>query len=258
MKGDTRTSSRRSTGERQACRSTTRSSRKSTYARAAEEVHNGYFSIDKKGGWTDTEENNQANRDNAERAYNLIMKEKEKLLSFETPLEVYLLPLCIAGGLGQPQHLPDLHAARHPYRARAPADHRTWSAPVCKPEKANDCVASRSTRSRSSPLESYEQFAENLQKEIEEDTGIRFGIVETHQFAAVTVMDADGNTTPLGFEQSKVLWDHLKAEGHIDARGKVQDSLRRPSEDGTFTVPEVFAPAARTDLTRAAQAGWAA
>ena len=56
-------------------------------SRAVEEVHNGYFSIDKKGGWTDTEENNQANRDNAERAYNLIMKEKEKLLSFETPLK---------------------------------------------------------------------------------------------------------------------------------------------------------------------------
>src|SRR4029078_8961776 len=56
---------------------------------AAEEVHNGYFSIDKKGGWADTEENNQANRDSAERAYNLIMKEKEKekLLSFETPLK---------------------------------------------------------------------------------------------------------------------------------------------------------------------------
>src|SRR5690606_26018916 len=56
-------------------------------SRAAEEVHNGYFSIDKQGGWTDTAENNQTNRDNAERAYNLIMREKEKLLSFETPLK---------------------------------------------------------------------------------------------------------------------------------------------------------------------------
>src|SRR5690606_4729226 len=34
----------------------------------AEEVHNGYFSIDKKGGWTETSESNQASRDNAERA----------------------------------------------------------------------------------------------------------------------------------------------------------------------------------------------
>ena len=37
--------------------------------------------------------------------------------------------------------------------------------------------------------EGYEQFAENLQKEIEEDTGIRFGIVEKHQFAAIPVTD---------------------------------------------------------------------
>ncbi len=33
-------------------------------------VHNGYFSIDKKGRSVETAENNQSNRDNAERAYN--------------------------------------------------------------------------------------------------------------------------------------------------------------------------------------------
>ena len=60
------------------------------FAAPAEEVHNGYFSIDRKDGkerWTDTAENNQTNRDNAERAYSLIMREKEKLLSFDTPLK---------------------------------------------------------------------------------------------------------------------------------------------------------------------------
>ena len=38
-----------------------------------EQLHNGYFSIDKKGVWTETAENNQPNRNNAEQAYNLIM-----------------------------------------------------------------------------------------------------------------------------------------------------------------------------------------
>jgi len=51
--------------------------------------------------------------------------------------------------------------------------------------------------------ESYEQFAEKLQKEIEDDTGIRFGIVEAHQFAGIAVKGADGQDAPLGFEQSK-------------------------------------------------------
>ena len=53
---------------------------------SAEDVHEGYFSIDKKGGWSDTAENNQTNRENAERAYNLIMKEKERLLSLDAGL----------------------------------------------------------------------------------------------------------------------------------------------------------------------------
>jgi type III restriction enzyme len=53
----------------------------------AEAVHGGYFSIDKRNTWTDTADNNQASRDNADRAYTLIMREKEKLLSFETPLK---------------------------------------------------------------------------------------------------------------------------------------------------------------------------
>jgi type III restriction enzyme len=53
----------------------------------ASEVHNGYFSIDKKGRSVETAENNQANRDNAERAYSLIMKDKEKLLHIRTQAE---------------------------------------------------------------------------------------------------------------------------------------------------------------------------
>ena len=54
---------------------------------AAGQAHAGYFSIDRRGGWSDTAENRQADRDNAERAYNLIMRDKERLLSFEEPLK---------------------------------------------------------------------------------------------------------------------------------------------------------------------------
>ena len=89
--------------------------------------------------------------------------------------------------------------------------------------------------------ESYEQFAENLQKEIEDETGIRFGIVADHQFAGISVIGADGKVASLGFDQSKVLWAHLRVAGYVDARGKVQDTLRKALKDGTFAVPEPFA-----------------
>ena len=85
--------------------------------------------------------------------------------------------------------------------------------------------------------ESYEEFAENLQKEIEKDTGIKFGIVEKHQFAAIPVVKADGSTGMLGFEESAAIFDHLKSQGFVDSKGKVQDTLRTALKDGSLALP---------------------
>src|SRR3546814_77149 len=89
--------------------------------------------------------------------------------------------------------------------------------------------------------ESDETFADNLQKEIEADTGIRFGIVEQHQFAAIPIQKDDGTLTMLGFEESTSIFDFLKAEQMIDARGKVQDKLRQALKEGTLTLPPEYA-----------------
>ena len=48
----------------------------------AEEVHNGYFSQDKKGSWSDTKGNSLADDD----TFKLIMKDKERLLDINEPL----------------------------------------------------------------------------------------------------------------------------------------------------------------------------
>ena len=47
-----------------------------------EEVHNGYFSQDKKGNWNDTKGNSLADDD----TFKLIMKDKERLLDINEPL----------------------------------------------------------------------------------------------------------------------------------------------------------------------------
>jgi type III restriction enzyme len=206
---------------------------------AAEEVHNGYFSIDKKGGWTDTTENNAGNRENAERAYNLIMKEKEKLLSFDTPLKFIFSHSALKEGWDNPNvfqicTLRDIQTERERRQTIG--------------RGLRLCVNQHGERVRGFEVntltvvatENYEQFAENLQKEIEADTGIRFGIVEHHQFAAIAVTTADGKTVSLGVEKSKALWEHLKAIGHIDAKGKVQDSLKKALKEGTLALPAEF------------------
>jgi type III restriction enzyme len=206
---------------------------------AAEDVHNGYFSIDKKGGWTDTAENNAGNRENAERAYNLIMKEKEKLLSFGTPLKFIFSHSALKEGWDNP-NVFQICTLRDIQTERERRQTIGRGLRLCVNQDGERVRGFEVNTLTVVATENYEQFAENLQKEIEKDTGIRFGIVEQHQFAAIAVTGADGHAAPLGIEQSKALWEHLKAAGHIDAKGKVQDSLKTALKNGTLALPAEF------------------
>jgi len=206
---------------------------------APEEVHNGYFSVDKKGGWSDTAENNQGNRDNAERAYNLIMKEKEKLLSFETKLKFIFSHSALREGWDNP-NVFQICALREMGTERERRQTIGRGLRLCVNQQGERLRGFDVNTLTVIATEGYEQFAENLQKEIEQDTGIHFGVVEKHQFAAIPVTNADGTRSPLGVEKSKVLWDFLKGEGFVDTRGKVQDTLRTALKDGTLQLPEEF------------------
>ena len=202
----------------------------------ADEVHNGYFSIDKKGRSVETAENNQANRDNAERAYNLIMKEKEELLSFDTKLKFIFSHSALKEGWDNPNvfqicTLRDMGSERERRQTLG--------------RGLRLCVNQNGERLRGNDVntltviatESYEKFAENLQKEIEQDTGIRFGIVEPHQFATIPTLNDQGEVAPLGVEQSEKIWQFLKDHQFVDAKGKVQDTLRAVLKDGNFELP---------------------
>ena len=206
---------------------------------AAEDVHNGYFSIDRKGGWTDTAENNQGNRENAERAYNLIMKDKEKLLGFETPLKFIFSHSALREGWDNPNvfqicSLRDIGSERE----RRQTIGRGLR--LCVNQDGDRVHGFDVNTLTVIATESYEEFAENLQKEIEQDTGIRFGLVEPHQFAAIVVESLDGDPAPLGVEHSKVLWQNLCDSGYLDEKGHVQDKLKEALRDDALVVPDEF------------------
>jgi type III restriction enzyme len=206
---------------------------------AAEDVHNGYFSIDKAGGWTNTAENNQTNRDSAERAYNLIMKEKEKLLSLQTPLKFIFSHSALKEGWDNP-NVFQICTLRDITTERERRQTIGRGLRLCVNQQGERIRGFDVNTLTVVAMESYEQFAENLQKEIEQDTGIRFGVVEPHEFASVVVIGSDGSTAPLGVEQSRALWDYFKAEGHLDNHGKVQDSLRQALKSGSLSVPQLY------------------
>ena len=202
-------------------------------------VHDGYFSQDKKGTWSDTAENNQGNRDNAERAYNLIMKDKERLLGFETKLKFIFSHSALREGWDNP-NVFQICALREMGSERERRQTIGRGLRLCVNQAGSRLRGFDVNTLTVVATESYEQFAESLQKEIEQDTGIHFGIVEKHQFAAIPVTDATGRTVAVGVGQSEAIWNHLKETFMVDARGKVQDRLRQALKDDTFTLPESF------------------
>ena len=212
---------------------------------AAEDVHNGYFSIDRKkvGGKT-VEMFKDSRGEGTTRAddgtYSWIMRDKETLLSFETPLKFIFSHSALREGWDNP-NVFQICALREMTSEQQRRQTIGRGLRLCVNQNGERLRGFEVNTLTVIATESYEQFAEKLQKEVEDETGIRFGIVEAHQFAGVTASGADGQPAPLGFEQSKVLWEHLKIAGLVNAQGKVQDALRQQLQDGTLTLPEPFA-----------------
>ncbi len=210
----------------------------------ASAVHNGYFSIDKRkiGGRTveefkDTRGDSKADDD----TYNLIMREKEKLLSFDSKLKFIFSHSALREGWDNP-NVFQICTLREIGTERERRQTIGRGLRLCVNQDGQRLRGFDVNTLTVVATEGYEQFAEHLQKEIEDDTGIRFGIVEEHQFAAITITDDIGKTSALGFEKSQAIWNHLKAAGYVDAKGKVQDTLRAALKEGKITVPSEFEP----------------
>ena len=209
---------------------------------AADEVHNGYFSIDKKkvGGKTvemlkDTSGTTAADDD----TYNLIMRDKEKLLSFESPLKFIFSHSALKEGWDNPNVFQICNfSTRETERWRRQTIGRGLR--LCVNQKGERLRGFEINTLTVIATESYEQFAENLQKDIEKDTGIQFGVVHDHEFAGIPVTSETGDVSPFGFEASKTLWGHLQAEGYISDQGRVQDALKTALKTGNLQLPAEF------------------
>jgi type III restriction enzyme len=67
---------------------------------SVDKVHNGYFSIDKKGHAIDSTMGRGEDTSNDISAYDLILKNKERLLSFDEPTRLYFpILLCAKDGI---------------------------------------------------------------------------------------------------------------------------------------------------------------
>ncbi|EEV9052537.1 TPA: type III restriction endonuclease subunit R [Escherichia coli] len=217
---------------------------------AAQGVHNGYFAIDKKKDSSGKEmlkeskigkDGKAASSESDGSAYNTIMKDKEWLLSFDCKLKFIFSHSALKEGWDNPNvfQICTLNETTSVIKKRQEIGRGLRICVNQDGERVHGFAVNTLTVMAN---ESYEQFAEQLQKEIENEEGIKFGVVEKHLFANIVVPVDDHNHEYLGAEASKQLWEHLQSEGHIDSKGKVQDSLKATLKNGTLALPEAFQP----------------
>lgn len=135
----------------------------------SKDVHDGYFSQDKKGVAKDTNGTTQADND----TYQLIMRDKEKLLSLDNPLRFIFSHSALREGWDNPNvfQICTLNDTASEMKKRQEIG-RGLRLPVNQQGVRNYDRNQNILTVISN--ESYEQFAATLQREIEEDCGVQF------------------------------------------------------------------------------------
>ncbi len=200
-----------------------------------ESVHGGYFSVDNKQRLKDTRGDSAADVD----TYDLIMRDKERLLSMNEPLRFIFSHSALREGWDNPNvfQICTLNETRAPERKRQEIG-RGLRLPVNQDgERLHDPLLNRLTIVAN---EAYEHFARALQTEYEEDTGQRFGVVPKQAFAniALPTEDGGGPAGRMGQAVSADLWQHLCNKGYLDSEGVVQPKFAPATDGFTLDVPE--------------------
>lgn len=217
----------------------------------AEIVHDGYFSIDKgkKGKpdrWKDSSGEGTSAADDS--TYDLIMKDKEKLLSFDCPVRFIFSHSALKEGWDNPNvfQICTLNETKSERKRRQEIGRGLRLCVNQQGERQYDTGVNVLTVMAN---ESYDEFAAGLQREYKED-GVRFGVLEVASFANIVKpkdesasKDVSGNESEyIGAEKAQEIVEDMMARGYIDKKGNVTATLKDALRDKKFEVAEEFEP----------------
>ena len=203
----------------------------------AHAAHNGYFSQDKKGAYKDTKGDTIADYD----TYNTIMKDKEWLLSFDCPLRFIWSHSALKEGWDNP----------NVFQVCTLIDQKSTF--TCRQKIGRGlrlCVDQSGERIEDKDVnllhvianESFAEFADTLQKEIEDETGLKFGMIQISMFSGMVYEEkrtVEKTVTPV---QAQEIISHFEKQGYIDNSGKVTESLKQAVIEKTVELPPEMEP----------------
>jgi len=207
-----------------------------------ETLHNGYFAADKRkiqGNVVEVLKDTRGDTQADEEVYDLIMKEKERLLSIDEPLRFIFSHSALREGWDNPNvfQICTLNETRSAMKKRQEIG-RGLRLPVDRNglRVFDDSVNKLYVMAN----ESYEDFARGLQQEYEEECGVTFGKVPLTAFIKLSHV-VDGEEKLLGREAAETVRSALVAQKILDDQGRIQPAFNPKREDFTLALPEALA-----------------
>lgn len=208
----------------------------------ASEVHGGYFAKDKEGKFEDSElKKNGEVKGGTQKVtdtFNLIMSAKEELLSFDTPLSFIFSHSALREGWDNPNvfQICTLNETQSTTKKRQEIGRGLRLCVNQDGERIHDKNINILTVMANG---SYGDFARNLQKDIEDETGYKFGTLNKTDFAHILWVNKQGKEVPLD-NRSTEIFNHFKKMKYIDSKGKILDKLKVALEEGSIDIPEDY------------------
>lgn len=200
-----------------------------------EQIHNGYFSQDKKGHIKDTNGETQADND----TYNLIMKDKETLLDMNNPLRFIFSHTALREGWDNPNvfQICTLNETKSEIKKRQEIGRGLRLAVNQEGIRVRDRSINRLTVVAN---ESYNDFAKALQTELQEDCGVDFTGRIKPKRDRVTVQYRKGFEADPAFLE---IWEKLKGKTtyrvKYDTVVLIQNAAKAIKEMPVINAPSV-------------------
>lgn len=211
----------------------------------ASTVHAGYFSQDKKGKMTDTKETTEKGRDEALRAYDLIMRNKERLLSFDEPVRFIFSHSALKEGWDNPNvfQICTLKDSDNVTKKRQEVGRGMRLCVNKNGERQDQDVLGEHVFDTNIltviASESYEKFAKQLQQEIAEAVAYRPTVVTAALFEGRILSDADGNSVKITSELARDIHEELISQGYVK-KGALTPKYHDDKRNGTLDFGEDF------------------
>lgn len=210
---------------------------------SAEKTHAGYFSQDRKGKMIDSKIKRGETTANDPDAYQLIMRNKERLLSFNEPTRFIFSHSALKEGWDNPNvfQICALKQSDSEVKKRQEVG-----------RGMRLCVNQQGERQDSDLLgdgvydiniltvianESYKDFSEALQKELAESITSRALLVNADLFIGKTIVKANGEKQTLSSSQAATIMEELISAGYVKKQ-KLTDKYFEEKKSGSLMLDE--------------------